>query len=436
MTPKTPAMTLPGRARTLLMLRWVLIIATSYLMLFSHSGGETPPSIGLFVAGYFASNIVLTALLPHIRSQHRVNVGIVLFDTAAISLGLGLTDNVSNDFFVLYFLVVFLGALTERIGLVVAAAVVSSMVHLTTVSQFVGVDHIVQSGYILRIPFLFVVALFFGHLVEEEARTREQMRAEFLSTVSHDLKNPLGVIQNQAELLLDGEAGPLMPEQATLIRHIHSSARHVTTLSQNLLNAARIDAGRLVLHRTAENLRHIVEAAVWFARSASDLKQIALRFSPDPDLPLVAIDSTQMERVVSNLLDNAIKYTPVGGTVEVSIHRMIGHLALVVRDNGPGIEPDELPALFEKYHRQASAHQVAGTGLGLFIVKAIVEAHGGAVEVESVPGKGTTMTVRLPTSGSSQAEDASVFRQGWRRFRHRTDGGSTVSGSFSAARCL
>ncbi|OFV88311.1 MAG: hypothetical protein A3J75_08575 [Acidobacteria bacterium RBG_16_68_9] len=435
MTAPTHAAPLPAKTQTLLMLRWVLIIATSYLLLFSGRGAETPPSIGLFVAAYFASNIVLTALLPRIRSQHIVNTGIVLFDTAAISFGLSLTDNISNDFFVLYFLVVFLGALTERIGLVVGAAVVSSIVHLTTVSQFVGVESIVQSGYILRIPFLFVVALFFGHLVEEEARTREQMRAEFLSTVSHDLKNPVGVIQNQAELLLDGEAGPLAPEQATLIRHIHASARHVTTLSQNLLSAARIDAGRLILRPTAENLRHVVEAAVWFARSASDLKQISLRFSPDPDLPLVPVDPTQMERVVSNLLDNAIKYTPVGGAVEVSIHRMIGHLALVVRDNGPGIAPDRLPSLFEQY-RQAGAHNVAGTGLGLFIVKAIAEAHGGTIEAESVPGAGTTMTVRLPTAGNRPAGEASALRRAWHRLRHRTGADSTTSRSYSAARCF
>jgi len=432
----TQAIPHPGKAQTLLMLRWVLIIATSYLMLFSRSGSETPPTVALFVAAYFASNVALTALLPHIPSQHLLNVGIVLFDTVAISFGLALTDNISNDFFVLYFLVVFLGALTERIGLVVGAAVVSSMVHLTTLSQFVGVDQLLQSGYILRIPFLFVVALFFGHLVEDEARARELMRAEFLSTTSHDLKNPLGVIQNQAELLLDGEAGPLTADQVNLIRHIHASARHVTTLSQNLLNAARIESGRLVLQRTSENLRHVVEAAVWFARSASDLKQITLRFTTDPDLPVVAIDFTQMERVVANLLDNAIKYTPAGGAVEVSIHRTIGHIALVVRDNGPGIAPEELPSLFEKYHRQANNSRVAGSGLGLFIVRAIVEAHGGTVDVESALGKGTAMIVRLPTSGGELPQDASALRRWWHRLSRRSDKPSPVSGALSAARCL
>ena len=129
----------------------------------------------------------------------------------------------------------FLSALSERIGLVVGAALLITVAHLYTLSHFVDLGVLIQQGYMLRIPFLFVVALFFGHLVHharvrersvEEGRARE-LRLDLLSAVSHDLKNPLGVIDSLAELMLDGSAGPLNEQQADLARRIQSSTRQV-----------------------------------------------------------------------------------------------------------------------------------------------------------------------------------------------------------------
>jgi signal transduction histidine kinase len=409
--------TIGGPVQTLLLLRWVLIIATSYLVLFSGGHDNAPVAVLLFVAGYFASNLLLAAILRRSRSRRALDVAVVLFDTGAICLGLALAGNVSRDFFLLYFMVLFLGALTERIGLVVTAAVIGSVVHLTTVAQFVGADRMLLDGYALRIPFLLVVALFFSHLAQEERRGREVLRGEFLSTVSHDLRSPLSVIESLADLLLEGDAGTLNAEQASLVRRIHASAHHVLTLAQNLLGAARIEAGTLFLQCTSDNLRVVVEKALNFARSASDLKEITLSFNPDPDLPLIPLDRLQMERVVNNLLDNAIKYTPEGGTIDVSIERQEDRVALVVRDDGPGIPPQQLPSLFQKYQRAARQGRVDGSGLGLFIVKAIVDAHGGNITVDSSPGKGTAVRVCLPSAppdAEPAALQAPAARRWWR----------------------
>ncbi|HUI28389.1 MAG TPA: histidine kinase dimerization/phospho-acceptor domain-containing protein, partial [Candidatus Kryptonia bacterium] len=275
MTALAESMPETRRIQTLLLLRWVLIIATSYLLLFSRPQ-HTAPSVGVFVAGYFASNLLLTRLLPRLGARHLVDIGIVLFDTVAICLGLALTGNITSDFFVLYFLVVFLAAMTERLALVVAAAVLASVVHLMTVTRFMEFSELVQNGYLLRIPFFFVVALFFGHLVEDETHARAHARLEFVLAVSHDLKSPVAVIQSIAELLLDGNAGSLNGDQADLVRRIHANARHLITLSHNLLNAARIEAGRLALQCAPENLSVLVEHAVTIARNASDLKNITL----------------------------------------------------------------------------------------------------------------------------------------------------------------
>jgi signal transduction histidine kinase len=388
------------------LVRWVLIIATSYLTLFSRPVGEVPTSVGLFIAAYLASNVVLSAVITRVYSRRQLDIGVVLFDSVAVSVALALTKNVAADFFPVYFLVLFLGALTQRLGLLVGTAVLLSVVHLSTISQFVSLHEMLANGYLLRIPFLLAVALFFGYEVDSmsqreraaSAAARKRQRTESVSAVIHDLKNPLGVIQSLAELLLDGDAGALTSEQAALTRRIHASVQHVLKLAVNLLDATRIDAGRLTLLRAPAQLADIVERTVLRARSASDLKDIELRFSPVPRPPTSDLDALQIERVVANLLDNAIKYTPYGGTVTVTIAALPSELILDVCDNGPGIPPAELPAIFEKYRRRLATSGIDGSGLGLFIVKAIVEAHAGSVTADSVLGEGTRITVRLPTA--------------------------------------
>ncbi len=408
----------------MVLVRWVLIIATSYLLIFSRGASTVSPGVALFIAFYLASNIALSAALPRLHSRPRFDIAVVVFDTVAVSIAILLTRNGGGDFFPVYFLVVFLGALTQRLGLLVGAAVLISIVHVSTISQFVSIHDLLSEGYILRIPFLLAVALFFGYEVEStyqrerlaDAAARKQRRVDFMAAITHDLKNPLGVIQSLSELLLDGSAGALTPEQASLARRIHASVVHVIQLAVNSLDATRIKSGHLTLLRTPASLADIVERVVVRARSASDLKEIALQWSAQPAPPLVAIDVLQMERVVANLLDNAIKYTPPGGNVGATITTLAGELTLEVSDNGPGIPSAELPTIFDKYQRRAATIGIAGTGLGLFIVKAIVAAHGGTVDAHSTVGAGTSITVRLPTAqADSQAAGARILHSTPRR---------------------
>lgn len=392
------------QTHAVVLLRWVLIVATSYLVLFSRPLSEVTPAVALFVAGYLASNVVLTELLPRLRSPAVLDWILILVDTAALSVAVVLTDSASSDLFVLYFAVLFLSALSERIGLVVGATLLVTVAHLYTVSHFVGLGVLLQQGYMLRIPFLFVVALFFSHLVHharvrernaEESRARE-LRLDLLSAVSHDLKNPLGVIDSLAELMLDGSAGPLNEQQADLARRIRASTRQVIVLSENLIDAERAEAGQLVLRRRAANLTTVIDDALVVASSASEIKGVALQASVEPGLPAIAMDAVQMERVVANLLGNAIKFTPAGGGVRLTARQQRNALVVSVADDGPGIPPEELPHLAERHFRGARSRGVEGSGLGLFIVRAVVEAHGGALRVTSGADRGTTVTVTLP----------------------------------------
>src|SRR3989454_5331282 len=222
----------------------------------------------------------------------------------------------------------------------------------------------------------------------------EQVRADFLSMITHDIKAPLTVILGYTELLTDAESRPAdMPPD--ILAHIRESGEKIHALVSNFLDVSRIEAGRLVLDRRLIDLGGVVTQAVdqhaWSARR----KGLALSVESGM-LPAVVADESQLERVVGNLVGNAIKYTAAGGAIRVTTGRQNGHVTVAVRDTGRGIPAHELPHLFEKYRRGGGTKRTAGTGLGLFIAKTIVEAHGGQIRVESAPGIGSTFTVLLP----------------------------------------
>lgn len=397
------------QANAIVLLRWVLIVATSYLVLFSRPLREVTPTMALFVAGYLASNVALIELLPRFRSPAVLEWLLLIVDTTALSVAVILTDSSPSDLFVLYFAVLFLSALSERIGLVVGAALLITVAHLYTMSHYVDLGVLLQQGYLIRVPFLFVVALFFNHLVHhararergvEERRMRE-LRFDLLSALSHDLKSPLGVIESLAELMVDGSAGPLSAQQADLARRIQTSTHQAIVLSQNLIDAERIEAGRLVLQRRAASLTKVIGDALIVACSASEIKGVVLQATVAPGLPTTAIDAVQMERVIANLLGNAIKFTPAGGRVRLIARATPDALVVSVSDDGPGVPPEELPRLAEPHFRGTHSRGVEGSGLGLFIVRAVVEAHGGDLRITSEAGHGTTVTVTLPRDGAA-----------------------------------
>src|SRR5439155_25012956 len=204
-----------------------------------------------------------------------------------------------------------------------------------------------------------------------ERQALDQLRADFLSMITHDIKTPLTVILGYTELLTEAESRPAdMPPD--ILAHIRESGEKIHTLVSNFLDVSRIEAGRLVLDRRVIDLGGVVTQAVdqlaWSARR----KGLALSVESGT-LPAVVADESQMERVVGNLVGNAIKYTAAGGAVRVTTGRHNGHVTVAVRDTGRGIPAHELPHLFEKYRRVRDKNRTEGTGLGLFIAKTIVE---------------------------------------------------------------
>ncbi|WP_257452669.1 GAF domain-containing protein [Archangium lipolyticum] len=228
-----------------------------------------------------------------------------------------------------------------------------------------------------------------------EAQQALRSREEVLAVVSHDLRNPLNAITLATRLLSrarDNEE--LFTRNVGVIR---GTVDQMSLLIEDLINAGAIEAGRLSLHRMPHEITDCLRESVEMFRPVAQEKEQHLEVHLDPGLPRMTYDLPRMRQVVSNLVGNAIKYTGNHGTIQVSARRMQEELVVCVQDTGPGIAAGDLPHVFDRYWRVRGASQ-SGTGLGLYIVKGIIEAHGGRTWVESEVGRGSRFYFSLPLS--------------------------------------
>src|SRR4051794_348990 len=235
------------------------------------------------------------------------------------------------------------------------------------------------------------------HSARAAAEQANRLKDQFLAVVSHELRTPLNAILGWAELLHSGKLDDAKRDRAS--RAILDSAKRQAQLIDELLDVARIMSGKLRLERSTVDLIEILQSAVAVVQPVVEAKRIQVDVETSPGLSTVFGDSSRLQQVIWNLLSNAVKFTPEGGTVRVRLHTAAGRAEMVVADSGGGIPPEFLPHVFEPF-RQADASSTrthAGLGLGLSIVKQIVEAHGGTVAAENNPnGRGAIFTVRLP----------------------------------------
>ncbi|MEY4668338.1 MAG: hypothetical protein RL518_1037 [Pseudomonadota bacterium] len=227
-----------------------------------------------------------------------------------------------------------------------------------------------------------------------ERRRRERFQREILSTTTHDLKGPLGAISVSCDVLLD--TPPADNRVQSMLERISSSASSAIQLIDEFLSLRRIEEGAFVLRPTITDVRSIASRVVENFQLSAKTRGVDLVWNGHNDRIEGCVDPLGFERVLSNLISNGIKFTPKGGGVFVEIKRNSTGLTLSVRDLGAGMEPSDAQRLFNRYGRLASHAQVSGTGLGLFIVKCIVSAHGGSIDVTSALGKGTTFEVYFP----------------------------------------
>lgn len=415
-----------GRKGVFLLLRYVFIIAASYLLLFHASAKGVQPIHGLMIAMALGSNIVLSLVSQQKLFAWYVEAPVLIADTLWVSWALNSTGAVGGEFFLLYFLVLFLALIGESLPLVILASVAVGLINV-----YLGWDATTDfSVLILRLCFFFTVALFYGHVLGQikherqradrgfawahelqakvEERTAELVRlyqeaiaassakSDFVASMSHELRTPLNIIIGYADMLCE-HLSPL-PDSAgrDMTTRIREAATSLLKMVNNMLDLGRLEAGKMPLECLPVRLDRFVSEAARRERQPP-APGVTLAWQVAPDLPVIETDAVKLQRVLDDLVGNAIKLTRRGSiTVAVRNLPQRREVEFAVTDTGPGIDDEHLSRIFEPFHRLGADAGGTGVGLGLAIVRKQVHLLQGQISVESRLGVGTTFRVRLP----------------------------------------
>ena len=226
----------------------------------------------------------------------------------------------------------------------------------------------------------------------------DKMKSEFIAMVAHELRAPIAAVEQQLTVILNKMAGEVTEKQEQLLSRAKERTKGLLDLIKDLLDLSKIEAGKMVQYKEPLSLYDVIQRVVDLMRAEAEHKKIDLQFIGSAETPLIHADRNSMEEVFTNLISNAIKYTPEKGEVRVALGEERGFVKASVADTGIGIEEENLPRIFDKFFRVKTkeTRQIIGTGLGLSIVKSMVAAHLGSISVESKAGAGTTFTILLP----------------------------------------
>jgi two-component system phosphate regulon sensor histidine kinase PhoR len=232
-----------------------------------------------------------------------------------------------------------------------------------------------------------------------QLRQADEVRRDFVANVSHELRTPLSILRGYIETLLD-DPDTSAPELARILEVMKKHSDRLGVLVDDLLTLAQLESASPNLQLSDVRLSELFAAIIrdWARKFAE--KKLSIDVGVAPDLPLIQADETRLQEILYNLLDNALKYTPPGGKIRLQAQRVGHEIALSVSDTGVGIPEADLARIFERFYRadKARSRELGGTGLGLSIVKHIAQLHGGRVEAESQPDRGTTIRVLLPVA--------------------------------------
>lgn len=415
-----------ARLHAFLLLRYTLIIATAYLLLVEQDFATPSLLAGGLIALALATNVAFGQLPRRVTDSTRFAVVVIVFDTVWVTAALTSSGKFSADFFVLYFFLLLLAAVGENLRLIAIAACVVCGAYLYGHSATGGGADVWTSPSLIRIPFLFTTAIFYGHLVERARRERqradsaealnaqlrrtlaefkvlyakaqeaERIKTEFLATVSHELKTPLTTLLGYTDLLIDDSYGATTGEQRGALQKVRASGRILQQAIGRMLDASRIDFGHEKLSCEEFELPDVLAE---LRAGLPDTPQVAVHWPDAADLPPLRTDEDKLRTILRNLLENACKYTQRGMiSVATRWNRQRDEIEIDVSDTGVGIDAAELDAIFEAFRQGGNRGDLAttGVGLGLYIVQRLTSRLGGEVRVNSTPGYGSTFTVCVP----------------------------------------
>lgn len=226
----------------------------------------------------------------------------------------------------------------------------------------------------------------------------DRMKSDFISLASHQLRTPLSAIKTYSHMLLDGFMGTVSPEQRKALRTIVGASNRMNELISTLLNVSRIESGNMIVSPKKINLGHLTEEVFKELALLAETKHITIQYKPPTSPLIIKADNLIVKEVLINLVSNAIKYTPDGGQVTVKLKKNIKTVLVSVTDNGMGIPKSAQGQIFSKFYRAQNVvrQETSGTGLGLYLVKGLVETLGGKIWFDSVEHQGSSFFVRLP----------------------------------------
>jgi signal transduction histidine kinase len=232
----------------------------------------------------------------------------------------------------------------------------------------------------------------------EQTLEIDRLKSDFVAVVSHELRTPLAVVLGNLELLGDERFWTLNPQQSQFLKSATTNSHRLLLLINDILDFSKLENSSLPMTMSPNELSEVVKQAAENLTRLFEERELNLRLDLASDLPLAEMDEQRIAQVLTNLISNAIKFSPAGAPVEVTVRQENGSAVVRVRDHGEGIRREDMPRLFKKFSQldSRSTRKVGGTGLGLAICKGIVEAHGGRIWAESEPGEGSTFAFTLP----------------------------------------
>ncbi len=225
-----------------------------------------------------------------------------------------------------------------------------------------------------------------------------QVTADFLATLSHDLKTPVTIILNYSDMLLKLKKDRLDGDMEMMLNAIKEGSGSILRILDTLMARAKFESGSGGILSIQEDIAEILNELSFFYKGVAEGKGLNFHTDIQEGLPLMLIDGVSIKSAVSNLLHNAVSYTPKGGSVvlQARCEHSCSHVSVAVSDTGAGIHPGERPLIFEKFFSSEKPGAKTGSGVGLWIVKNVAEAHGGRIELESEPGRGSTFKMFIP----------------------------------------
>ena len=417
---------LPTRLQAFLFLRYTLVVATAYLLLVEGHFAIPPLGVSLVIAAALGSNLIAGRLPRRLLDSASFGAAVIVADTAWVSGVLLYSGHFSADFFYLYFFVLLLAAIGESVGLIAIGAVVVCVAYMYVLSATGATWSLWNSPSVIRIPFLFSTAAFYGYMVECTRREQQraaaaeraaQVREDFFASVSHEIRTPVNGLIGWTELLLDT---PLDGEQREYAERLSRSGKLLVAIVDDVLDSAKIAAGKIELEAAPLDLGGLVLDLTEQLAESAQRKGLELTGRVDPTVPgTVRGDGVRLGQVLTNLVGNAIKFTSTG---EVSIRVMLADetdtdvlVRFEVGDTGIGIPLERQADIFERFVQAESSttRRFGGSGLGLAIARQLATLMGGQIGVTSRPAFGSTFwfTARLGRVPSQPTQQPAPMRE-------------------------